>query len=498
MMGKHMATGDTIVAQASAQGAARRGIIRLSGNDVLNAVAPIFFRRAPSDAFPPETLQSRKVTANAIFEDSTKTGIVSGWLTPWGANEPDLLVPCALFYWPQERGFTGERAVELHLPGSPSVINAAVRTICKTRHARLATRGEFTLRAFLSGRIDLTQAEAVLGAIDASSDAELQNALLQLSGSLSRDFAALREKLFNVLCDLEAGFDFVDEDIEFVTRDEIRTQLRETIAQVEETLKRAKTRIGADQTPRVALVGSPNVGKSSLFNKTIEFFGDGNTGKAIVSDIAGATRDYLEKEINVDGVRFILVDSAGVENEEAFAKEATEENAPSPRILAQRGLKQLFANASVVVRCVDSTAQEKPSYSLIDKLIPATASVLHVATKQDLLENNNVFGQDVVVTSASTGFGIDMLGTKIAETLRKDSENGEIVPSTAIRCQEALREAKEALQNALDLLDDESIYDDFILASEIRVALDRIGIVTGQVHTDDLLDRIFSRFCIGK
>ena len=488
-----MISDSAIVAQASAPGPARRGMIRLSGKNVLNAVRTVFLPKEQSFCFQQDS-SSDDVATNVVLEDSSTTAIIDGWLAPWGANEPETIVPCALFYWPQGRGFTGEQSLELHLTGSPAILDAAVRTICETKSARLATRGEFTLRAFLSGRIDLTQAEAILGAIDASSDSELQNALVQLSGSLSREFAILREKLLDVLCDLEAGFDFVDEDIEFVTKNEIRTRLEETKELVEKTLKRAITQLGADRIPIAALLGPPNAGKSSLFNKMIEYFGGGASGKAIVSDLAGTTRDYLEKEVNVDGVRFILVDSAGIENERTLEEIAK----PSPRVLAQQGLKRLFSNAAIVIRCVDSTLNDDLTKQSIDDLVPSDTPIIDVATKQDLFDNRETLTLGILPTSSVTGFGIEELGKKIAETLRDDSENGEMTPSTAIRCQEALREANESLQNALNVLDDEFLSDDFILASEIRVALDRIGIVTGQVHTEDLLDRIFSRFCIGK
>lgn len=485
---------DTIVAQASAQGNARRGIVRLSGDRAVEAVAPIFYKRLANELYPSCDVKERKVDAKNLIDDDNQTKIALGWIDPWAQGDPELFVRCDLFYWPKGRGFTGERAVELHILGAPPILDSVARTICESKIARLANRGEFTMRAFLSGRIDLTQAEAVLGTIEAESDSELQNALTQLSGNLSRDFSALRETLFDVLCDLEAGFDFVDEDIEFVSKDEIRTRLLETKSKIEETLRRAKTRIGVDQTPRVALAGRPNVGKSSLFNKLVDRFGKSDE-RAIVSDLAGTTRDYLEKEIKIDDVKLILIDSAGIENVKELYADPNKNLENDPRALAQNGLKQLFANVALVLRC--ATIDSNDEDNMIDALIPNETPKLRVVTKQDDAQNA-LNETDVLSTSALNGNGIDKLACAIAERLRQNSENGEIVPSTAIRCQEALREAIEALQNALAMLDDLELQDDFLLASEIRVALDRIGLVTGQVHTDDLLDRIFSKFCIGK
>ncbi|MBR2002854.1 MAG: 50S ribosome-binding GTPase [Thermoguttaceae bacterium] len=586
---------ETIVAQASAQGNARRGIVRLSGDAVLDAVAPLFFFRRPTDDFPPETPEElaplAPVSPSAVVPNVERPSVVPGWLAPWGTEtqpvapstfapladsadaerqnadearkiakrqevaetpfEPPRLVRCALFYWPSGRGFTGERAVELHLPGAPPVLDAAVRSICSTGNARLARRGEFALRAFLNGRIDLTQAEAILGAIDARSDGELQTALEQLAGNLSRAFGALRERLFDVLCNLEAGFDFVEEDIEFVSTDEIRAQLQNAISQIDETLDRTRSRGTLDKAPRVVLAGLPNAGKSSLYNRLVQTFGAQNAATenaaALVSDVAGTTRDYLETELTVDDVAFVLVDSAGVENvQDAEKTDAFEndfksanfqtnqtpsENAPSesgknaappepsPRALAQLGLKRVFADASLILRCRDAASSDFPPDFGAELGIPADVPTLDVATKRDDAastalkdeepskekttpgaNNANDAAQGVnapLETSAATGFGVETLGRRIADRLRAEMENGEIVPSTAVRCQESLREANDALRRALALLDG-ALFDEVLVAAEIRVALDRIGLVVGAVHTEDLLDRIFSRFCVGK
>ncbi len=481
-----MFTEGTIVAQASAQGVAARGIIRLSGDSALDVVASFF---APCDVLndrqtPPSSLEH---TARPIVSNLSAPSVARGWFAPWGTEPPLRFVKCALFYWPKGRGFTGERAVELHLPGSQPILDAATRLICSTKRARLATKGEFTLRAFLNGRIDLTQAEAVLGAIEANSDVELRNALEQLSGSLAKDFDRLRENLLNTLGEMEAGFDFVDEDIEFITEDSVKKQIETALDDVETALARSRRQLDSDRSLRVALAGAPNVGKSSLFNSLTQLFSTDARSAALVSDVAGTTRDYLESDLVVDDVRFTLVDAAGIES-----VESVDPNAPTPRELAQRALERVYSEAALILKCYDSS--NVSTVDALDSLTSYDVPTLLVATKCDDPDMKT----SGIQTSCATGRGIADLGRLVAMKLRERMEQGEIVPSTAIRCQEALAEARDALKNALALLNGSELRDDFLVASELRLALDAIGTITGKVHTDELLDNIFSRFCIGK
>lgn len=498
----------TIVAQASAQGEASQGVVRLSGENALKSAAAFFSPRNRAVECP-------------LFQDfvnqsqlPTRPFAVPGFFRPWGDSTPTRQVRCVLFYWPEGRGFTGEQAVELHMPGAEPILNASIRTLCSTGIVRLAGRGEFTLRAFLNGRLDLTQAEAILGAIDAGTEGELRNALKQLSGSLSRKFNALRDRLLDVLSELEAGFDFTEEDIEFISSSQIHSSLVESLAEIEEALNATQTQLATDRASRVVLVGRPNVGKSSLFNKLVERFNGKATGKALVSGVAGTTRDYLEAELTVDEVRFTLVDSAGIESEilsEAAQKSLRPESetitARSPRELAQYALRQAVDQAALVVKCFDSPQSRSELLEEIAEL--KISSELEVLTKCDnqtyatdeLLQSSRQAGNPQnapLPTSSETETGIEELGKKIVQSLNADVEGGEMVSSTAVRCQEALLGARAALQNALRLQENESLCDESLLASELRLALNQIGLVTGQVHTDDLLDRIFSRFCIGK
>ncbi len=473
-----MISDDTIVAQASAHGNGARGIVRLSGADALSATRVLF------------TPLSSSAT------DAAQPGVVNGWITPWPNENPNLKVKCALLYWPQGRGFTGEQAVELHLPGSPPILGAVIRSLCASGSVRLANRGEFTLRAFLNGKLDLTQAEAILGTIDANSDNELKNALKQLSGTISQKIGDLRDRLLDVLSELEAGFDFVEEDVEFLSVTQAREAVAKLSEEIDQTLQNSKRNLSADRFPRVLLVGRPNVGKSSLFNALVKRFNGKTAGVALVTEVAGTTRDYLEAELTISGVPFTLVDSAGLEQEILPSQTETELGA---RELAQFTLRNELDRADLLLLCFDSRSSKQELVA--EDFSALSVPTLEVVTKFDGKESSFFSGcaeTNAVKTSATTGLGIERLGKTIVEKLSANLWDGEVVPATALRCQDALRQARDSLQRAFALLEDETLYDESLVASELRLALNQIGLIAGQTHSNDLLDRIFSRFCIGK
>lgn len=475
-----------IIAQASARGNSARGIVRLSGEGALKAVVPFF-----SPSVPDKLYSTKRKTAESF--------ILNGFFKPWGNEQQERRVKCAMFYWFQGHGFTGEEALELHLPGSPPVLNASIKTICSGENVRLAKNGEFTLRAFLNGRLDLTQAEAILATIDASSDGDLNGALAQLSGSLSGKFERLRNELLDALSDLEASFDFTEENIEFISSSSLRNAVSTILKEIESVLYGVKMQLKCERIPRVILLGKPNVGKSSLFNELVDKYAVKKAGKALVSGLAGTTRDYLEAELVVDETRFVLIDSAGVERD--VSNSSIAELREDPRLLAQRSLIRAAKGSDLVVHCFDSQSTcdnlAKESFSLSGKL------KIEVLTKCDVnkLEYgmSNLISGSTIKTSAATKKGVVELGKLIAKKLSGARTGAtEIVPSTALRCQEALREAQNSLKNALKILDGVEAFDESLVAAELRLALNQIGLITGRTQTNDLLDRIFSRFCIGK
>jgi len=447
---------DTICAIASAAGGAARGIVRLSGPRAIECVRQVF---APAE----------ELDFAAIRRPQVILGDVQ--LATLGA------VAALAYLWPTMRSYTRQPAAELHLPGSPPVLEAALAAVCEWG-ARLARPGEFTLRAFLAGRIDLTQAEAVLGVIDAAGASALGAALAQLAGGLARPLAQLRESLLDLLAHLEAGLDFVDENIEFITAEQLCDQLAAAEQQLAAIERQMSGRGEAGELPRVVLVGLPNAGKSSLLNALA---GD---AAAIVSPRAGTTRDFVTRRIDLGGRTCLLVDTAGL---------AAEVPAEAIAANAQSAARQRAAEADLLVLCLDASREASGGASN-DLPLPATSPLI-VWTKCDLKSPRQPL-EGAIATSSRTGLGLNLLREAIAQRLNLAAGEGGAVVSTAARCRESLALARAALARASAAAG--ANLGQELIAAEVRLALDELGQVVGAVYTEDLLDRVFSRFCIGK
>jgi tRNA modification GTPase len=461
---------DTIAAIASPPGGAARGILRISGPRAIECLTRFFQTYAPLESPFPHA--------------------IAGSLRLPELHSP---LPCDAYVWPNARSYTGQPVAEIHTLGSPPLLELVLRSL-SAAGARLAGPGEFTLRAFLAGRIDLTQAEAVLGVIDADNSRELKIALGQLAGGLARPLHRLRDALLNLLAHVEAGFDFADENLAFISREELDRQLAAAENDVASIRRQVASRGESSHSVRAVLVGRPNAGKSSLFNAMA------GLQAALVSEHPGTTRDYLVAELDLDGVKCRLIDTAGErgrwrgerkEGSEGWAvhrpsNSAIEQAAHSAAAAQRRG-------AHLEVLCLDST---RP---LDDwdrgELAAAKGRRIVVLTKCDGPRRTDCT-HAALETSSLTGEGIAALrGELRRQALAAGEHRRDVVAGTAVRSADSLRLASQCLWRARQVA---SAGQEELAAAEIRAALEELGKVVGAVYTEDVLDRIFSRFCVGK
>ncbi len=445
---------DTIAAISSPPGPAARGIVRLSGPRAW-AVALDGFR--PDSDWPLRGYPE----------------IRSGEMRVDGLRPP---LPVMLALWPPPRTYTGQALAEIHLVGSPPLMSQVLGH-CLARGARHAEPGEFTLRAFLSGRIDLTRAEAVLGVIEAANPAQLDAALHQLAGGLSGPILALRDHLLDLVAHLEANLDFTEEpDVDPIGRAALAAELDSGAGKLAALARQFDDRNRPEGHPRVVLIGPPNAGKSRLFNAMA------GRDRAIVSPQAGTTRDYLTALCDCGGMTVELVDTAGIE--EAGDEIGTQ---------AQVHRIEQADRADLLLDCWPANWGERPVASRGER--PS----IRVRTRSD--EPAPAHPPDSsdaeIPTSAATGEGLEVLRSAIARALLATAHPEATAPTgTAARCRGSLLAAESAVRSASDSLRVGG--GDELVAFDLRLATEELGRVVGAVVTDDILDRIFRRFCIGK
>lgn len=468
---------DTIVALASAPGGAARAIVRLSGPGAATCLASVFVASSETGWTTPG-----------------RPGVLTGHCClALGPPQPSARVvplrrlPAEVLFWPEGRSYTGQTTAEIHTFGSPPLVDALIGALCGAG-ARLARPGEFSLRAVLAGRMDLTEAEAVLGVIEADDPRSLDVALRQLAGGLADPLRALRAQLADLLARVEASLDFADEDIPPIDRRELHREITSAAAVVADLAARLAARGLSGETIRLVLIGLPNTGKSSLFNALASSPG------AIVSEQAGTTRDYLTAELRLDALRCMLIDTPGWQSSERHGDGAADAAWPAELAeLARVAADEQAACAQLKLMCIDSTRPlRRWERAQLERDDPDRLVVL---TKCDAPRRTDYSGP-AVATSAVSGDGLDALRQAVERRLVQRAGFGQAVPATARRCRPALSAAGESLRSAAALCDVRA--GDELVAAELRAALDALGEVVGAVATDELLDRIFSRFCIGK
>ena len=450
---------ETIVALATPNGIGAIGVIRLSGPDAI-------------------------VIANSVFKGKDLTKQESHTIHFGQILDGDLLldeVLVSLFVAP--RSYTRENVVEISCHGSNYIIESIIKLLIK-KGARSAKPGEFTLRAFLNGQLDLSQAEAVADLIAANSKASQQVAMQQLRGGFSNQLQALHEQLVNFASLVELELDFSEEDVEFANREQLKQLIHNITKIVGQLIQSFELGNVIKNGVNTVIAGRPNAGKSTLLNALL------NEERAIVSHIPGTTRDTIEEVLNINGINFRLIDTAGI-------REATD---AIEQIGVQRTMEKISQSALLiyVFDAAEITIEELNGD--LGSLQQPGITMLVVANKADLLNEEQLLSlphtQSAIIISAKQKQHIDELKHKIYSAAVKHQLSGDETLVTNVRHLEALQKTESALISLLEGIDTQ-VTSDF-LAMDIKQALHYLGEITGTVTTDDLLDNIFSKFCIGK
>ena len=437
---------DTIAAIASPPGPSARGLVRLSGPASFSIAEAI----APDSPFDGGRIPRRS-------ESHLQLGT--------------FRFPASIARWPGPRTYTGQPMVELVVPGAAPILRRTLDA-CLDRGARIAVPGEFTLRAFLSGRIDLTRAEAVLGVIHASNPAQVDGALRQLAGGIAGPITRLRDELIDALAHLEANLDFSEEpDVDLLGRQTLAAMLDDASRMLAELSGGQSARDRRDHHPRVVLIGPTNAGKSRLFNALLR------SDRAIVADATGTTRDYLAESCQIDDQVIELIDTAGFEAAigpiEQSAQALRDDRAGAADLL-------IDCRSDDTAHVIEQTSTDPPR--------------LFVWTKAD--RGTALAPAGAILTSAASGLGLAELRSAIVAALRNRHTEENANASISSRCREGMSRSAAALDRAAGAI----VVDlgDELIAADLRDAVEDLGRVIGAEVDDAILDRIFRRFCIGK
>jgi tRNA modification GTPase len=439
---------ETIVALATPVGNAALAVVRVSGPlaAVLAAEGPLGARR-----LSPRRVEHRD----------------------YHALDGRLVDDVVAVHFPAPRSYTGEDVLEISTHGNPFLVQRVIDDLC-ARGCRPARPGEFTQRAFLSGRMDLSQAEAVMDVIRARSDRSLELAQRQLRGEMGRRLAPLEEGLLQALAEVEAYIDFPEEDIDPETGAALCARMGEVLGLVRVLEASAYRGRILREGVRVVLCGSPNAGKSSLLNHLL------GRDRAIVSPVAGTTRDTIEESVQMRGYAVRLIDTAGI-------REAGDSVEAEGVVRSQREVDL----ADIILAVVDGSAGSDLAY------FPADKRVLRVFNKSDLPEHGDWKGVEGVRVSCLTGSGLDRLEAAVEARI---AEGGQLSdtdePAVNARQADALRRCATALEAALRGMEFGAGTE--LVAEDLREALGALGEIVGRVDADDILGRIFASFCIGK
>ncbi|MEN8817705.1 MAG: tRNA uridine-5-carboxymethylaminomethyl(34) synthesis GTPase MnmE [Nonlabens sp.] len=474
---------DTIVALATPAGSGAIAVIRLSGSEAHKIAAGIFIPAFAKAELQPSSETYAKLGANTV----TLGHIYDG---------DRIIDEVLLTKFNAPRSYTGEHVVEISCHGS-IYIQQEVIAVCLKKGARMAQAGEFTLQAFLNAKMDLSQAEAVADLIASESETAHQIAIQQMRGGFSSELKDLRSQLLNFASLIELELDFSEEDVAFANRDDLKKLLNAS----QQTLRKLIDSFALGNVLKtgipVAIVGEPNVGKSTLLNALL------NEEKAIVSDIAGTTRDSIEDEINIEGIRFRFIDTAGLREttdtiegmgiQRSYAKaeqsklvlyllDATQLNT-APRII----------HCLMRIQIMREKFPDKPLVVILNKIDQITGLEHAEITKQITQKSPETI---LISLSAKSHTGVEELKTALVHSFNSGAlSQDESIVSNA-RHFDALQKAYSSLLEVQEGIEND-ISSEF-LAIDIRATAESLGIITGEITNDELLGNIFSQFCIGK
>jgi tRNA modification GTPase len=453
-------SGSTIVAPATAPGVAAIAVIRVSGPEAFAICNKIF-------------------KAKDLSKQASHT-VHFGTIRDEGKIIDEVLL--TLFKGPHS--FTKEDVVEISCHGSDFIVKRIIQLLLK-HGARLARAGEFTQRAFLNGQFDLAQAEAIADLISSDSDASHQAAIHQMRGGFSEQIKSLRERLISFAALIELELDFSEEDVEFANRQDLKNLVNDILALVNNLITSFDWGNVIKNGVPTVIVGKPNAGKSTLLNRLL------NEEKAIVSEIAGTTRDYIEDELVLEGITFRFIDTAGLR-----------ETLDTVEAIGVQRTQQKMKQASLILYLFDvnETTAKELSETLQQLKEQYDVPIYPVANKIDSAQEAHVRTFDnfdsITFISAARDLQIDRLKEKLLDTVKQGQfKKGDTVV-TNLRHFESLTKSRNALEEVLTGLD-RNMSGDF-LAMDIRTALYHLGEITGEITTEDLLGDIFSKFCIGK
>jgi len=445
---------EPIVAIATPFGESAIGAIRLSGLDVLNRIRDLI--------------------------------VIKGKLRPRYAHyvkirdeKGEILDEGILIYYPSPKSYTGEDMVEIFLHGNSLILRKALELFI-SKGIRLAEPGEFTKRAFLNGKMDLLQAEAVADLIGSKSERALRAAQRQLQGELSSLINSLRERLLEILAYVEADIEFSEEDIPTLSKEQIIYLLKDIVQSIERLLSTVRTGEYLRRGINLAIVGKPNVGKSSLFNALL------GTERAITTPIPGTTRDFIQESLTLKGIPINLIDTAGIRHTED----------PVEKIGVERSLQKL-KGADLVLFVVDGSSPLEEEDLNIYKLVEPLAHMV-VINKADLPLKEGVLRTfpEAIKVSAVKGEGIEELKEALLERLGVYALDSMQV-YLSVRHENLLKKSKEVLKSLINKLETGDIFPE-ILMLDLREAISYLEEIVGVISTEDILGGIFSRFCIGK